>query len=65
MTNGPVYIQLQRALDTVHVGRRHRTELGDIDALAASIDDNGLFQIITIDPDGNLLRFGSPLPSAG
>lgn len=55
MTNGPGYIQLQRALDTVHVGRRHRTELGDIDALAASIDDNGLFQIITIDPDGNLV----------
>ncbi|MHB1801366.1 MAG: ParB N-terminal domain-containing protein [Actinomycetes bacterium] len=55
MTNGPGYIQLQRALDTVHVGRRHRAELGDIDALAASIDDNGLFQIITIDPDGNLV----------
>ena len=55
MTNGPGYIQLQRALDTVRVGRRHRTELGDIDALAASIDDNGLFQIITIDPDGNLV----------
>jgi len=55
VTNGPGYIQLQRALDTVHVGRRHRTELGDIDALAASIDDNGLFQIITIDPDGNLV----------
>lgn len=55
MTSGPGYIQLQRALDTVHVGRRHRAELGDIDALAASIDDNGLFQIITIDPDGNLV----------
>ena len=55
MTNGPGYIQLQRALDTVHVGRRHRAELGDIDALVASIDDNGLFQIITIDPDGNLV----------
>jgi ParB family chromosome partitioning protein len=39
----------------VHVGRRHRSELGDIDALAASIDENGLFQIITIDPDGNLV----------
>lgn len=55
MTNGPGYIQLQRALDSVRVGRRHRGELGDIDALAASIDDNGLFQIITIDPDGNLV----------
>ena len=55
MTNGPGYIQLQRALDSVHVGRRHRADLGDINALAASIDGNGLFQIITIDPDGNLV----------
>jgi len=53
--NGPGYIQLQRALDSIRVGRRHRAELGDIDALAASIDANGLFQIITIDPDGNLV----------
>lgn len=55
MTNGPGHIQLQRTLDSVHVGRRHRTELGDIDALVASIQENGLLQIITVDPDGNLV----------
>ena len=55
MANGPGYIQLQRALGSIRVGRRHRTELGDIDALAASIEENGVFQIITIDPDGTLV----------
>lgn len=55
MPSGPGYIQLQRALDSIKVGRRHRAELGDIDALATSMDENGVFQIITIDPDGNLV----------
>lgn len=55
MPSGPGYIQLQRALDSIKVGRRHRADLGDIDALATSIQDNGVFQIITIDPDGNLV----------
>ena len=55
MTDGPGHIQLQRALNTVYVGRRHRAELGDIDALAASMEENGVFQVITIDPDGNLV----------
>lgn len=55
MPSGPGYIQLQRALDSIQVGRRHRTELGDIDALATSMEENGVFQIITIDPYGNLV----------
>lgn len=55
MPSGPGYIQLQRALDSIKVGRRHRAELGDIDALATSMDENGVFQIITIAPDGNLV----------
>lgn len=55
MSSGPGYIQLQRALDSIKVGRRHRAELGDIDALATSMDENGVFQIITIDPDGTLV----------
>ncbi len=55
MPSGPGHIQLQRALESIRVGRRHRAELGDIDALAASMEENGVFQIITIDPDGNLV----------
>jgi len=55
VADGPGHIQLQRALDSIRVGRRHRAELGDIDALAVSIEEHGLFQIITIDPDGNLV----------
>lgn len=55
MPSGPGYIQLQRALDSIKVGRRHRADLGDIDALATSMDENGVLQIITIDPDGNLV----------
>ena len=54
-SGGPGYIQLQRALDSIKVGRRHRRELGDVDSLAASMEENGVFQIITIDPDGNLV----------
>jgi ParB family chromosome partitioning protein len=53
--SGPGYIQLQRALDSIKVGHRHRADLGDIDALATSMEENGVFQIITIDPDGNLV----------
>lgn len=55
MGSGPGAIQLQRALDSIRIGRRHRAQLGDIDALAASIAEHGVFQIITIDPDGNLV----------
>lgn len=55
MASGPGHIQLQRALDSIRVGRRHRTDLGDIDALAASMQEHGVVQIITIDPDGTLV----------
>lgn len=37
-------IQLDRAVDSILVGTRHRADLGDIDALAASIDRDGLLQ---------------------
>ncbi|ACV05723.1 ParB N-terminal domain-containing protein [Kytococcus sedentarius] len=49
------FIELERTVASIHVGRRHRTELGDIDALAASIDRDGLLQPITITPDGVLV----------
>ena len=42
MTDPRTGIQLDRAVDSLIVGKRHRTDLGDIDALAASIDRDGL-----------------------
>ncbi|WP_150461338.1 ParB N-terminal domain-containing protein [Nesterenkonia ebinurensis] len=49
------YIELERTVESIHVGRRHRTELGDLDELAASIERDGLLQPITITPDGVLV----------
>lgn len=49
------FIELERTVDSIGVGRRHRTDLGDIDALAASIEREGLLQPLTITPDGVLV----------
>ena len=49
------FIELERTVASIQGGRRHRTELGDIDELAASIDRDGLLQPITITPDGVLV----------
>ena len=49
------HIELERAVDSITIGQRHRTDLGDIDALAASIDRDGLLQPPTITPDGVLV----------
>jgi ParB family chromosome partitioning protein len=46
---------LDRAVDSIAVGARHRHDLGDIDSLAASIDQLGLLQPITVTPDGLLI----------
>ena len=45
-------IQLDRAVNSLIVGTRHRSDLGDIDALAASIERDGLLQPLTITIDG-------------
>jgi ParB family chromosome partitioning protein len=42
-------------LDQIRVGKRHRKDLGDISALAESIEDIGLLHPITVDQDGRLL----------
>lgn len=55
MGSGPGHIELERALDSIRVGRRHRADLGDIDSLAASIEREGLLQPVTITPDGVLV----------
>ncbi|GAA2006352.1 ParB N-terminal domain-containing protein [Brevibacterium samyangense] len=49
------YIELERTVESIRVGRRHRGDLGDIDELAASIERDGLLQPITITPDGVLV----------
>ncbi len=41
-------------VNKVKVGKRHRKEMGNIDALAASIKDQGLIMPIAIWPDGTL-----------
>jgi ParB family chromosome partitioning protein len=44
-------LRLDVAVDAIIVGERHRHDLGDIDALAASIQRVGLLQPITVTPD--------------
>jgi ParB family chromosome partitioning protein len=43
------------ALDQITVGERHRRDLGDIAALAESIQDLGLLHPVSIDKNGRLL----------
>lgn len=52
---GSGHVELDRAVDSIRVGQRHRTDLGDLDELVASIDRLGLLQPITISPDGTLI----------
>lgn len=49
------YIELERTVDSITVGRRHREDLGDLDPLVESIRRDGLLQPITITPDGHLI----------
>ncbi len=42
-------------VDSIIVGTRHRADLGDIDALAASIEREGLLQPLTVTIDGVLV----------
>jgi ParB family chromosome partitioning protein len=42
-------------LANIRVGKRHRHDMGDIESLAASIEDIGLLHPITVDEDGRLL----------
>ena len=55
MTDTETGVQLDRAVDSLIVGKRHRIDLGDIDTLAASIDRDGLLQPLTITIDGVLV----------
>jgi ParB family transcriptional regulator, chromosome partitioning protein len=55
MTSTPGHIELERSIDSIRIGSRHRTDFGDIDALAASIELQGLLQPVTVTPDGVLV----------
>ena len=48
-------IELERRIDSIVVGVRHRKDLGDIEELMRSIEQVGLLQPITITPDGVLV----------
>ncbi|MFB7893680.1 ParB N-terminal domain-containing protein [Microbacterium sp. NPDC056044] len=49
------HIELDRSVDSIRVGSRHRADLGDIDTLAESIERQGLLQPITVTPEGVLV----------
>lgn len=44
-----------RPVNAIKIGKRHRRDLGDIDALAGSIEDIGLLNPITVDEKNRLL----------
>jgi len=46
---------LWQAINSIKIGKRFRKDLGDIDALARSINEVGLLHPIVITPDGELL----------
>src|SRR5699024_4623686 len=49
------FIELERAIESIIVGTRHRTDYGDLAQLIASIERDGLLQPVTITPDGVLV----------
>jgi ParB family chromosome partitioning protein len=48
-------IELERAVDSIVAGRRHRQDHGDLAPLVESIRRNGLLQPITVTLDGHLI----------
>ena len=49
------HIELDRQIDSIIVGVRHRKDPGDIAALMRSIEEVGLLQPVTVTPDGVLV----------
>ena len=45
----------KRAISAIRIGKRHRRDMGDIDALAKSISEDGLLHPIVITKDNDLL----------
>ena len=57
MTDGPSNEGRPRRapIAKIHIGKRHRRDLGDVDGLAASIAELGLLHPVVIRPDGALI----------
>ena len=57
MTDGPSNEGRPRRapIAKIHIGKRHRRDLGDVDGLAASIAELGLLHPVVIGPDGALI----------
>jgi ParB family chromosome partitioning protein len=55
MSNGTARIDLERSVDSITIGVRHRKDLGDLVGLMESIKRVGLLQPITVSPDGVLI----------
>ncbi|MCC9053516.1 ParB N-terminal domain-containing protein [Microbacterium sp. F2E] len=53
--SGEGHVELERATDSIWAGRRHRQDMGDMNALVASIERDGMLQPITIAPNGMLI----------
>ena len=49
------HIELERQIDSITVGVRHRKHPGELTALMRSIEEVGLLQPITVTPDGVLI----------
>lgn len=49
------HIELERTVESIAVGRRHRQDLGDLEPLIESIRRDGLLQPVTITPNGHLI----------
>jgi N6-adenosine-specific RNA methylase IME4 len=60
----PATAQATRPINEIRIGERHRRDLGDIEGLAASIDDIGLLQPIAVLADGRLVGGARRLAAA-
>jgi len=49
------HIELERQIDSITVGVRHRKDPGELTALMRSIEEVGLLQPVTVTPDGVLI----------
>lgn len=49
------HVELQRSIDSIQVGDRHRRETGDLKPLMDSLERVGLLQPVTITPGGYLI----------
>jgi N6-adenosine-specific RNA methylase IME4/ParB-like chromosome segregation protein Spo0J len=55
---------MNRAIDQIRVGQRHRKDMGDIAGLAASMAEHGLLHPIVVTPDGKLIAGARRLAAA-